>query len=167
MVVRKPLGTTPTQWLYVTYRARYNQSPTLLHTFPRIRAAQSGRAYRSVDHGVRHGSTMRESTTDARSLVTRMKNVFLGTAIGLSLVFGYFYVTDTRAGIHRWIVVPSLRWIYDDAEEAHIAGTRSLKGLFEFGLHPRERGNADGVGDLKTEVRSIALAMGIELVKAS
>lgn len=68
------------------------------------------------------------------------------------LVFGYYYVTDTRAGIHQWVVVPSLRWIYDDAEDAHEAGTRALKGLYEFGIHPRERGNPDKEGDLEVEV---------------
>lgn len=50
-------------------------------------------------------------------------------------------------------MVPSLRWIYDDAEEAHEAGTKALKALYEFGLHPRERGNADSAGDLEVEVR--------------
>ena len=38
-------------------------------------------------------------------------------------------------------MVPSLRWIYDDAEEAHEAGTAGLKGLYRWGLHPREREN--------------------------
>lgn len=73
--------------------------------------------------------------------MTRLKNLLLGTTISIALVFGYFYITDVRAGIHQWAVVPSLRWIYDDAEEAHEAGTASLKGLYKWGLHPRERGN--------------------------
>lgn len=90
-----------------------------------------------------------------RSLVSRLKNFAWATAIGSFLVFGYFYVTDTRAGIHRWIVAPSLRLIYDDAEDAHVAGINSLKKLFELGLHPRERGNPDGAGDLKIEVTPI------------
>ena len=55
-------------------------------------------------------------------------------------------------GVHQWLVVPSLRWIYDDAEEAHEAGTKSLKALYQFGLHPRERGKADEAGDLEVEV---------------
>ena len=76
----------------------------------------------------------------------------LGTLIGLSLALAYYYVTDTRAGIHQWVVVPSLRWIYDDAEDAHEAGTKALKGLYEFGIHPRERGKPDSSGDLKVEV---------------
>ena len=59
-------------------------------------------------------------------------------------------------GVHQWIVVPSLRWIYDDAEEAHEAGTKSLKALYQFGLHPRERGKADEAGDLEVEVIKIS-----------
>lgn len=102
----------------------------------------------------RFASTSQELATDARSLGTRLKNLVLGSAIGIFLVIGYYYVTDTRAGIHQWVVVPSLRWIYDDAEEAHEVGTKALKGLYDFGLHPRERGNEDAVGDLQVEVRS-------------
>lgn len=110
---------------------------------------------------LRFASTSQEIATDARSLGTRLTNLFLGSAIGLFLVIGYYYVTDTRAGIHQWVVVPSLRWIYDDAEEAHEVGTKALKGLYEFGLHPRERGNGDAVGDLQVEVRSGNLPQAI------
>ena len=61
-------------------------------------------------------------------------------------------MTDTRSGIHRWLAVPLLRFFYDDAEDAHEAGTRVLKALHSFGLHPRERGDADTAGDLGVEV---------------
>lgn len=100
----------------------------------------------------RFASTSQEVATDARSLATRLKNVLLGTSIGLLFAFGYYYVTDTRASVHQWLVVPSLRWIYDDAEEAHEAGTKALKALHDFGLHPRERGNVDSAGNLAVEV---------------
>jgi dihydroorotate dehydrogenase len=66
--------------------------------------------------------------------------------------FGYLYVTDTRASIHEWLVVPALRQIYPDGEEAHHAGTHMLKVLHSFGLNPRERGVADSRGDLAVEV---------------
>ena len=58
-------------------------------------------------------------------------------------------------GVHQWLVIPSLRWVYDDAEEAHEIGVKALKGLYGFGLYPRERGNLDGAGDLQVEVRWI------------
>lgn len=35
--------------------------------------------------------------------------------------------------------VPTLRWLYPDAEDAHHIGTQTLKTLYSFGLHPRER----------------------------
>ena len=103
---------------------------------------------------VRRSSTSRTVASDGRSLVTRVKNIALGTALVLSFALGYYYITDTRAGIHQWIVVPSLRWIYDDAEDAHEAGTKALKGLYDFGIHPRERGTLDSSGDLGVEVSS-------------
>ena len=139
---------------YIFHRAGCDRRSTLLQTYPRTKTALSSQVHRPIRRGIRHASTSRDVATDARSFVTRLKNLFIGTAIGTSLVFGYFYVTDTRAGIHQWIVVPSLRWIYEDAEEAHTVGIKSLKRLFELGLHPRERGNPDALGDLKTEVRS-------------
>ena len=79
------------------------------------------------------------TSADASSLVTRLKNLLFGTSITLFLAFGYLYVTDTRASVHQWLVVPSLRWMYPDAEDAHHFGTKSLKALYTFGLHPRER----------------------------
>ena len=104
----------------------------------------------------RYASTSREIVEDSISIVTRLKNFLLGTVVGASLILAYLYITDTRAGVHQWIVVPSIRWIYDDAEDAHEAGTKALKALYEFGMHPRERGHADNTGDLAVEV-SIAL----------
>lgn len=58
--------------------------------------------------------------------------------------------------------------MYSDGEEAHQAGTRALKALYTFGLHPRERGNPDAVGDLKIEIfghtldNPIATSAGID-----
>ncbi|GAB7339731.1 hypothetical protein MBLNU457_6296t1 [Dothideomycetes sp. NU457] len=93
-----------------------------------------------------------QSAEDAASGATRVKNLVLGTTIVVALSFTYLYVTDTRAGIHEWLVVPALRWFVPDAEDAHQAGNRSLKALYTFGLHPRERGNPDANGDLRVEV---------------
>lgn len=42
--------------------------------------------------------------------------------------------------------------MYDDAEEAHEVGTKMLKGLWEWGLYPRERGKEDDKGDLSVEI---------------
>jgi dihydroorotate dehydrogenase len=85
---------------------------------------------------VRSAST---AAADANSLVTRLKNIFFGTSIFLFGAFSYLYITDTRAGVHQWLAVPALRWIYPDAEDAHHVGTQTLKALYSFGLHPRER----------------------------
>ncbi|KAB8772368.1 hypothetical protein FH972_026658 [Carpinus fangiana] len=100
----------------------------------------------------RLASTSQELRTDGKSLLTRLKNLFLGTSIALGLTFGYLYVTDTRSGIHRWASVPVIRFLYPDAEDAHHAGTNILKTLYTFGIHPRERGKADDKGDLQVEV---------------
>jgi dihydroorotate dehydrogenase len=95
------------------------------------------------------------TAADARSLVTRLKNLLFGTSIFLFGAFGYLYITDTRAGVHQWLAVPMLRWIYPDAEDAHHAGTATLKALYSFGIHPRERNSKaqDAKGaDLSVEV---------------
>lgn len=86
----------------------------------------------------------------------RVKNIVLGTGIGILLFFGYYYVTDTRATAHQWLVPSALRWIYKDAEEAHHAGTNLLKTLYGFGLHPRERESVDALGDLEVEVGQLS-----------
>lgn len=90
--------------------------------------------------------------TDARSATTRTKNLVYGTALTLALSFGYLYLTDTRSSIHEWLVVPALRHIYPDGEDAHHAGTKIIKALYSFGIHPRERGNLDAAGDLEVNI---------------
>ncbi|KAF7509167.1 hypothetical protein GJ744_008227 [Endocarpon pusillum] len=100
--------------------------------------------------------------------VASLRNLFYGTA----LVFGsgllYLYITDTRASLHRWLVVPTLKILYPDAEEAHHAGNSALKFLWQFGLYPRERGDPDSAGDLQIEVfgynlvNPIATSAGID-----
>ncbi|PMD47045.1 FMN-linked oxidoreductase [Hyaloscypha variabilis F] len=103
----------------------------------------------------RPASTATATAADARSLVTRLKNLLFGTSIFLFGAFGYLYITDTRAGVHQWLAVPALRWIYPDAEDAHHVGTQALKALYSFGLHPRERNSKvqDSKGsDLSVEV---------------
>jgi dihydroorotate dehydrogenase len=109
----------------------------------------------------------RQASTVA-SPVTPLSNIFYGTALILGGGLLYLYVTDTRASIHRWLVVPALRALYGDAEEAHHAGNSALKFLWQFGLYPRERGNPDKVGDLQVEVfgynlvNPIATSAGID-----
>jgi dihydroorotate dehydrogenase len=99
-----------------------------------------------------------QTAGDIRSAGTRTKNLVFGTVLAVSLSFGYLYVTDTRASIHEWLLVPALRQIYPDGEDAHHAGTRILKALHSFGLNPRERGNEDSTGDLAVEVFGHRLA---------
>jgi dihydroorotate dehydrogenase len=86
---------------------------------------------------VRHAST---AVKEAEVVGSRVKNFLYGTSLALFATFGYLYITDTRAGVHQWLIVPALRWIYPDAEEAHEQGTKALKFLYTFGLNPRERG---------------------------
>src|SRR3954470_20216020 len=51
-----------------------------------------------------------------------MKTALYGTSLILGFGFIYFYITDTRASAHRWLVVPALRALYPDPEDAHKAG---------------------------------------------
>ncbi|KAK6596625.1 dihydroorotate dehydrogenase [Botrytis cinerea] len=95
------------------------------------------------------------TSTETSPVLTRSKNLLVGTSIALALGFGYLYITDSRASVHQWLVVPALRAIYPDAEDAHHVGTKALKTLYSFGLHPRDRsfrqGNTDKA-DLSVEV---------------
>lgn len=130
------------------------------HSHPFLSALRSSPAIRVFRNrtNARFASTSEAAATNAISLTTRLKNLLLGTSIGLLVAFGYYYITDTRASVHQWLVVPSLRWVYNDAEEAHEAGTKALKTLYEFGLHPRERGNLDSAGNFAVEVFGHRLA---------
>ncbi len=83
--------------------------------------------------------------------VLSARSIIVGISTIAVLGFGTLYITDTRAGFHRWLVVPMLRYLYPDAEDAHHAGVSILKGLYRFGMHPRERSDQDD-GDFAVEV---------------
>jgi dihydroorotate dehydrogenase len=82
----------------------------------------------------------------------RIRNALLTTSVALGVGLGYFYITDTRANIHKWLAVPLIRVIWPDAEDAHSASIHGLETLYRWGLHPRERGDPDGSGDLRVDV---------------
>lgn len=126
-------------------------------SIPRVRPTSNPTQY-FTRHASTEAAAVVPAATNVRSAGTRTKNIIFGTALTLGLSFGYLYVTDTRASIHEWLVVPALRQIYPDGEEAHHAGTRMLKALHSFGLNPRERGNDDASGDLAVQVFGHTLA---------
>ena len=84
---------------------------------------------------LRHASNARSETLN---LLTRLRTVLYSSALALTLLLGYFYLTDTRSAIHQLTPI-LLRYAYDDAEDAHEVGNRWLRVLYKFGLHPRER----------------------------
>ena len=90
--------------------------------------------------------------TEVQSTANYLRNVIIGSSLGLAIVLGYFYVTDTRASIHRYVVVPMIRFVWPDAEDAHHFGNNALRLLWQFGLHPRERDDSDAAGDLSISV---------------
>ncbi|MCJ1434159.1 Dihydroorotate dehydrogenase (quinone), mitochondrial [Xylographa pallens] len=152
MASSRAVPMSPLRYLNKDAMRPLRSRPLCRPTTSKARASVSPYVYNFPTTIRRNASTAQDVATDSRSLVTRLKNLFLGTAIGASLILGYFYITDTRAGVHQWVVVPSIRWFYDDAEDAHEAGTKALKALYEFGLYPRERGSEDEADDLTVEV---------------
>lgn len=104
----------------------------------------------------------------AQPATSRLVNFFYGTTLVLGLGIVFVYITDTRASVHRYVVIPALRLIYRDPEEAHHAGNRMLKSLWDFGIHPRERGDPDSKKDLEIEIfgqtlqNPIATSAGID-----
>ena len=90
---------------------------------------------------------------DVKFAGTRTKNLIYGAGLLVVLSFGYLYITDTRASIHQWLVVPAMRTIHWDAEDAHHAGVNYMKVLYKLGLNIRERSTDDQeLGDLRVEV---------------
>lgn len=99
---------------------------------------------------------MKQSAKEVPKKAARgSRKILYGTTLAVTLLVGYVYGTDTRASIHRYLVVPLIRQLFPDAEDAHHVGVDSLKFLYQYGLHPRERGNPDNDGALTTEVGSI------------
>lgn len=127
------------------YRYSYRNQARFASTSQAISASQEAAS-----------KSQKKVVSTAGRLVRRVKNIFLGTGIGILVFFGYYYITDTRATAHQWLVPPALRWIYKDAEEAHHAGTKLLKTLYGFGLHPRERESVDAIGNLEVEVGQLS-----------
>lgn len=125
--------------------SRFSQRPTILPS----RRAKPGPG------AVRYASDAAPAET-AKEIPRRAargsRKGLYGTSLALVLLVGYIYGTDTRASIHRYAVVPLLRLLYPDAEDAHHSGVDNLKVLYRLGLHPRERGDPDRDGALATEV---------------
>ncbi|KAG0638055.1 Dihydroorotate dehydrogenase-domain-containing protein [Tuber brumale] len=100
--------------------------------------------------------TTRNVSTKAYNLNrpgNKVRNGIIGSTIVGALGFSYLYFTDTRSAVHRYQVVPFLRWIYsgDDiptdaggkgsgAEKAHEVGLKALRVLYDLGFGLRERG---------------------------
>lgn len=105
-----------------------------------------------VSNSARYLQTTRNVSTDSNSPSSRLRNFIYGSSLIFGVSLGYFYLTDTRASLHRYIVPPLIRALYPDAEAAHHAGTAILKELHTLGLNPRERGTGDADGKLAVEV---------------
>ncbi|RVD83385.1 uncharacterized protein DFL_007772 [Arthrobotrys flagrans] len=83
--------------------------------------------------------TFRRTYATKKTPLSTTKTVVKSTiAITTLALFGY-YATDSRAAVHRYFVVPALRVIAPDAEDAHAFGLKALRVLWDFGLHPRDR----------------------------
>lgn len=118
-----------------------------LHSRPTLLGSALKNAHKTQR---RHASA---AAKDVKSAGTRTKNLLYGTGLLAVLSFGYLYITDTRASIYQWLVVPTMRTIHWDAEDAHHAGVNYMKVLYKLGLHPRERSTDDQeLGDLRVEV---------------
>ena len=136
---------------------------------PRLRSATPFHSPSRVSRGANHIFQRHASTSEvARRSPSRLLDFFYGTTIVFGLGIVYFYITDTRASAHRYVVIPVLRYIYGDPEDAHHAGNHVLKALWDFNLHPRERGDPDQYKDLEIEVfghslrNPIATSAGID-----
>ena len=99
-----------------------------------------------------HPDPPRQHTKRAAPPLPALTSLAAGASAALGTALGYFYITDTRASVHRRVVVPALRLLCRDAEDAHHAGVAALRVLHNLGLHPREREEVVTQPDLRTEV---------------
>lgn len=144
--------------------SRWSQRPSVLQTRLQLKPKQTLRYASDAQSG-----TTKEAASETVKTVETVKQTRGGfrrkaicTTLAVGLLVGYVYATDTRASVHRYGLVPLIRWVYPDAEDAHHIGVDSLKTLYKYGLNPRERGNPDGDGSLATEVN--LPICGIEIV---
>jgi dihydroorotate dehydrogenase len=84
-------------------------------------------------------SSSSSSSSSPSNGLRRLKIGFYSTILATSAYLAYLYTTDTRSSVHRWLIPPTLRLLFPDAEDAHHAGTAALKTLYQLNLHPRER----------------------------
>ena len=135
-------GLNRSQWRLCN--GQWQRQLTLQSRIPRLHWIAPKRIQQ---HSRRHASTQTGSAS------TRLRNFVYGSGLILLAGFGYLYITDTRASVHQWLAVPALRLLHTDPEEAHHAGIRYIKALYDFNLHPRERSKQDEEdGDLVVEV---------------
>ncbi|KAG8531760.1 uncharacterized protein KY384_003396 [Bacidia gigantensis] len=83
-------------------------------------------------------------TTPVRSsLLSNLRITLLTASVALTLTLGWYYVTDTRSGVHR-LAPRVLKAVCPDAETSHEVGNAVLKVLWSLGVYPRERGRKGG-----------------------
>ncbi|OTB00518.1 hypothetical protein M426DRAFT_324189 [Hypoxylon sp. CI-4A] len=91
----------------------------------------------------RHASTSTSSTGSLPG--SQLKTILYATSIAATGYVFYIYTTDTRAFVHRYVVPPTLRFLYPDAEDAHDAGVTAMKIMYNLGLHIRERSSPSDI----------------------
>lgn len=134
---------------------RATQRPSILHRETLLRQVRysSDAASQTKEAAKETTAQVTETVKEAPKKTGRkLKRTVWGTSLALTLLAGYVYGTDTRASVHRYGVVPLVRLLFPDAEDAHHFGVDILKTLYKYGLNPRERGDPDSDGALLTEV---------------
>ncbi|PIA92837.1 Dihydroorotate dehydrogenase (quinone), mitochondrial [Cercospora beticola] len=157
-LVRQSAGLNRAQWRSV--QRQWQRQLSLQSSRPRIaqHARNAQQRYQSTGEQAKEAADTAKAQAVKAGVATantgsRFVAYVYGTGLVLLLSFGYSYATDTRASIHQFAVTPLVRLLFPDAEDAHHAGVRYIKAMHDFGLAPRERGNADkALGDLKVEV---------------
>ncbi|GKZ39336.1 dihydroorotate dehydrogenase (quinone), mitochondrial [Aspergillus brasiliensis] len=140
---------------------RSTQRPSILHRESLLRQVRysSDAASQTKEAAKETTAQVTETVKEAPKKTGRkLKRTVWGTSLALTLLAGYIYGTDTRASVHRYGVVPLVRLLYPDAEDAHHFGVDILKTLYKYGLNPRERGDPDSDGELLTEVFGYTLS---------
>ncbi|GME48440.1 Dihydroorotate reductase [Neofusicoccum parvum] len=156
VLLRHAPGRAPLRLLSQPPLARQWQPSTLRRTLPSpaVRFSSTSSAAESASKAAAEtaNEVKNEAKKEARSTGSRLKTYLYGTAFAVVAGVGYLYFTDTRASAHQYLVPPIIRTVWSDAEDAHHIGSKALETLYRVGLHPRERGDPDGAGDLRITV---------------
>nr|POE82464.1 dihydroorotate dehydrogenase (quinone), mitochondrial [Quercus suber] len=120
------------QWLrHFSSKNPSARRSVLITSTPSLPLRNQSTTTRAVEAADTAAATTKNAAITTKNAASRtgwgIVNWVYATGLVVLTGFGYMYITDTRASVHQWLVVPMLRAIHVDPEDAHHAGVRYVK----------------------------------------